>query len=63
MEEVYCIDEESGTYYKIKSFNKYTKAVQVVFDLREESNSAPVGHKNITCHMILDVNMVFTRKA
>ena len=38
--------------------------VRVAFDIRKDGDRAPIGHKQINCHLIYDVNMEdFRRKA
>ena len=39
------------------------KNSRVTFNLLDRNNHAPVGYKEITCHLIFDVKMDLTRKA
>ena len=35
--------------------------VRVDFDIMNDGDSAPIGHKNINCHLIYDVKMEYFR--
>jgi hypothetical protein len=56
------IDKETGTDYWRKGIEKEMKNNKSAFEVRE-NGSVPPGYKKITCHMIFDIKMDFTRKA
>ncbi len=54
VEEALAIDERTGTDFWRKAIEKEMRNVQVAFEVREDG-VAPVGYKEITCHMIFDI--------
>ena len=46
-----------------KSINKEMKMIQVAFGFKEECKCAPAGYPEISCQMIFNANMDFTRQA
>ena len=46
------------------AISKEMKNVRVAFDILKDGDRAPIGHKQINCHLIYDVKMEdFGRKA
>jgi len=61
--EALQFDPENGNTLWHDAIQKELKNVQVAFKFLEEGEHAPVGYKEIPCHIIFDVKMNFTRKA
>ena len=66
------IDQENGINCSKDAIDKETKKSNIDYKPREDCTSEEVwkgkvyemhGYKEITCHVIFDVNMDFTRKA
>jgi hypothetical protein len=57
------IDAETGTDFWRKAIEKEMKNNATAFDILEGGSNAPPGYTKITCHMIFDIKMDFTRKA
>ena len=60
------IDRETGTDFWRKAIEKEMKNNASAFELLEllsNGGKVPVGYQLITCHMIFDIKMDFTRKA
>jgi hypothetical protein len=57
------LDKENGNNLWHEAIQKELKNVKIAFKFLEEGDKAPVGYKQIPCHIIFDVKMDFTRKA
>ena len=60
------IGKETGTTFWFDAINKEMKNNKSAFDILESSEiggKVPPGYTKITCHMIFDIKMDFTRKA
>lgn len=70
-EEALQLDRANGNNYLEKAIKKEMSKVRVAYkptdnrpeDVRAGKASDMVGYQEITCHMVFDVNMDFTRKA
>ena len=68
--EALRIDEETGTDFWRKALEKEQRKVRVAWEVRDDldihkvrSGKELIGYTEITCHMVFDVKMDFTRKA
>jgi len=61
--EALALDKEEGNTLWYDAIQKEMKNVQTAFKFLSRGESAPVGYKEIPCHIIFDVKMDFTRKA
>ncbi len=61
--EALQLDGENGNTLWYDAIQKEMKNVQVAFRFLPEGERAPIGYKQIPCHIIFDVKMDFTRKA
>ena len=68
--EALRIDEETGTDFWRKALEKELRKVRVAWEVRDDldihkvrSGKELIGYTEITCHMVFDVKMDFTRKA
>ena len=64
------VKEASKLYAKngdtkwMDEISKEMKNVRVAFDILKDGDRAPIGHKQINCHLIYDIKMKeFRRKA
>jgi len=57
------IDRESGTDLWRKAIEKEMKNNSSAFEILDTEEVVPVGYTKITCHLIFDIKMDFTRKA
>ena len=57
------LDAENGNTLWMDAIKKEMKNSKVAFSLKPRGEKAPVGYKEITCHLIFDLKMVMTRKA
>ena len=58
------IDRETGTTFWRDALHKEMGGIKPVFKILEQGEHAPVGYKQIPCHIIFDVKSDFTpRKA
>ena len=58
------LDAKNGDTKWMDAIPKEMKNVRVPFDILKDGERAPIGHKQINCHLIYDVNMdEFRRKA
>jgi hypothetical protein len=62
VKEALAIDAETGTDYWRKAIDKEMGNVRVAFEFNDD-DKVPIGHQEITCHMIFDVKICLTRKA
>ena len=63
VKEALQLDSDTGTDLWRKAIEKEMKAVQPAFKFLDNDEKVPIGYQFITCHMIFDVKMDFTRKA
>ena len=63
VEEAKRFDEENDNTFWTDAINKEMCNVGIAFNILENDEALPVGHKKTTGHMIFDVKMDFTRKA
>ena len=72
VEEALAIDEETGTDFWRKALNKEMTKVKIAWkavegltpeQVRQGQAKQLIGYQEITCHVIFDVKMDFTRKA
>jgi len=61
--EALALDKEEGNMLWYDAIQKEMKNVQTAFKFLSRGERAPVGYKEIPCHIIFDVKMDFTRKA
>jgi hypothetical protein len=61
--EALQLDAENGNTLWHDAIQKELKNVQITFTFLGGDERAPVGYKQIPCHIIFDVKMDFTRKA
>ena len=58
------LDAKNGDTKWMDAISKEMTDVRVAFDILKDEDRAPIGHKQINCHLIYDVNMEdFRRKA
>ena len=58
------LDTKNGDTKWMDAIAKEMKNVRVAFDILKDGYRAPIGHKQINCHLIFDVKMEdFRRKA
>lgn len=57
------LDEKNGNTLWQDAIEKEMKNSRIAFKLLERGAKAPVGHKEITCHLIFDLKLDMTRKA
>ena len=58
------LDAKNGDTNWMDAISKEMTNVRVSFDVMKDRDSAPIGHKQINCHLIYDVKMdYFRRKA
>ena len=62
VEDALWIDWENGNTLWNDYIGKYMKNSRVSLNSIDRDNHAPVGYKEITCHLIIGVKMVLTRK-
>ena len=62
IEEAYRIDRETNTDYWSKAIAKEMKNVMITFEFSEDDR-IPIGHKEISVHMVFDVKITLQRKA
>ena len=57
------LDAKNGGTKWMDAISKEMKNIRVAFDILKDGDCAPIGHKEINCHLIYDVNMEdFRRK-
>jgi hypothetical protein len=57
------IDKETNTTFWADAIAKEMRHVQPAFNILEANEKAPIGYKQIPCHMNFEIKMDFTRKA
>ena len=58
------LDKKNGDTKWMGAIAKEMTNVRVAFDILKDVDRAPIGHKQINCHLIFDVKMEdFRRKA
>ena len=58
------LDSKNGDTKPMDEISKEMTNVRVAFDILKDGDCAPIGHKQINCHLIYDVKMdYFRRKA
>ncbi|MGH3053464.1 MAG: reverse transcriptase domain-containing protein, partial [Gaiellaceae bacterium] len=57
------LDKQGANHYWRDAIQKEMSAVECVFDVKADGETAPEGYKKIPLRMIFDVKMDFTRKA
>ena len=62
IEEAYKLDQVNGNTLWKDAIAKEMKNVSVAFEILEDYENLPVGYQPVTCHLIFDVKMDFTRK-
>jgi hypothetical protein len=63
VEQAKQLDKENGNTLWQDAITKEMKNSRVAFKLLERGEKPPVGHKEITCHLIFDLKLDMTRKA
>ena len=63
VEEAQRLDRENGNTFWMDAVAKEMKNSRIAFELKPRGERAPVGYKEITCHLIFDLKMDMTRKA
>ena len=63
VEEALRLDEINGNTLWRDAINKEMKNSKVAFELLGRGDKAPVGFKEITCHLIFDIKLSMERKA
>ena len=64
VKEAAKLDAKNGDNKWMDAISKEMTNVRVSFDILKDGDRAPIGHKQINCHMIYDVKMEdFRRKA
>jgi len=63
VEEALEIDKQTKTTFWRDAIHKKMKNNRMAFKVLEEDERVPIGYKWITCHMIFDIKMNYTRKA
>ena len=61
--EAMKLDAANGNSLWLDSITKEMKNSRVAFELLDKGDKAPVGYKEITCHLIFDIKLDMTRKA
>jgi hypothetical protein len=61
--EALQLDQLNGNTLWRDAIQKELKNVQVAYKFLDEGDRAPIGYKEIPCHIIFDVKMDFARKA
>ena len=57
------LDAKNGDTKWMDAISKEMTNVRVAFEILKDGDRAPIGHKQINCHLIYDVNMEdFRRK-
>ena len=62
IKEVLQIDRDTGTRHWRDAIEKEMKNVMVAFEFNDD-DIIPVGHLELTVHMVFDVKITLTRKA
>ena len=58
------LDTNNGDTKRMDAIAKEMTNIRVAFDIMKDGDRAPIGHKQINCHLIFDVKMEdFRRKA
>ena len=64
VKEAAKLDAKNGDTKWMGAISKEMTNVRVPFDILKDGDRAPIGHKQINCHLIYDVKVVdFRRKA
>jgi len=64
VEQALELDRRSGTRHWTDAIKKEMDTVGIAFKITEHSGDKPIpGYNRITCHLVFDVKMDFTRKA
>ena len=64
VKEAATLDAKNGDTKWMDAISKEMTNVRVAFDILKDGDRAPIGHKQINCHLIYDVKMEdFRRKA
>lgn len=64
VEQALELDRKTGTTHWQEAIKKEMDTVGIAFKVTEDSGNKPIpGHTRITCHLVFDVKMDFTRKA
>ena len=64
VKEAAKLDAKNGDTKWMDAISKEMTNVRVAFDILKDGDLAPIGHKQINCHLIYDVKMEdFRRKA
>ena len=62
-EEAILIDRANGNRFWQDAVKKEMSNVEIAFKFLDDETKAPIGFKEITCHLIFDVKFDLTRKA
>lgn len=62
VKEAYEIDKATGTDYWAKAIEKEMKNVRVAFEFND-GDEIPVGHEELTVHMVFDIKILLEQKA
>ena len=57
VKEAAKLDAKNGDTKWMNAISKEMTNVRVAFDILKDGDRAPIGHKQINCHLIYDVNM------
>ena len=63
VEEALCLDKDDGNDLWKQAIEKEWKNFCISCNLLDCGESAPIGYKEITCHLIFDLKLDMTRKA
>ena len=63
VDQAVALDNQNGNTLWQDAIVKEMKNSRVAFKLLEQGEKPPVGHKEITCHLIFDLKLDMTRKA
>jgi Reverse transcriptase (RNA-dependent DNA polymerase) len=63
VDEALLLDAANNDTLWFDAIQKEMSNVRVAFNVLEPDAKPPVGHRKITCHMIFDIKMDFSRKA
>ena len=63
VEEALALDKRNGKMLWFDAIEKEMQNSRIAFKLLGRGEKAPVGYKEITCHLIFDLKMDLTRKA
>ena len=62
MEHAKRLDTKNMNNFWIDAIKKETHDVGIAFEILEDNVLMPMGHRKVTCHLVLGVKIDFTRK-